>query len=178
MYALQDYIGEDSVNAALKRFVNDWGFKDAPYPTSADLISYYRTVTPDSLQYIIDDMFTYITLFENKTRQAEYQILADSTYEVSLAMDVIKYQADSLGNETAVNLEDWIDVGIFSTDEDGEDKLIYLKKHKFTKEENGLTIRVKDLPTKAGIDPINKLIDRNPEDNIKELSEKEEVTSS
>ncbi len=178
MYAFQDYIGEDSVNAALKRFVNDWGFKDAPYPTSADLISYYRAVTPDSLQYIIDDMFTYITLFENKTRQAEYEILADSTYEVSLTMDVIKYQADSLGNETAVNLEDWIDVGIFSTDEDGEDKLIYLKKHKFTKEENSLTIRVKDLPTKAGIDPINKLIDRNPEDNIKELSEKEEVTSS
>ena len=124
MYALQDYIGEDSVNAALKRFVTDWGFKDAPYPTSADLISYYREVTPDSLQYIIDDMFLTITLFENKTTNAEYEMLADSTYEITLAIDVIKYQGDSLGNESTVALGDWIDVGVFAEDDEGEEKLI------------------------------------------------------
>ncbi|MFT4787033.1 MAG: ABC-2 type transport system permease protein [Cyclobacteriaceae bacterium] len=176
MYALQDYIGEDSVNAALKRFVQDWGFKDAPYPTSADLISYYRAVTPDSLQYVIDDMFTKITLFENKTTLAEYEMLEDSTYEVSLNLNIIKYQADSLGNESTVSLGDWIDVGVFATDADGEDKLIYLEKHQFNQQENELIIQVAEKPVKAGIDPINKLIDRNPKDNVKELDLKEVAT--
>lgn len=178
MYALQDYIGEDSVNAALKRFVTDWGFKDAPYPTSADLISYYREVTPDSLQYIIDDMFLTITLFENKTTNAEYEMLADSTYEITLAIDVIKYQADSLGNESTVALGDWIDVGVFAEDDEGEEKLIYLKKHQITQQESTLKVRVDEMPFKAGIDPINKLIDRNPEDNLKEVAEKEETTNT
>ena len=175
MYALQDYIGEDSVNAALKRFLGDFAFKDAPYPTSADLLRYYREVTPDSLQYIIDDMFVNITLFENKTTEAVYEVLPDSTYKVSLTMDVIKYQADSLGSETSIALNDWIDVGVFIEDEDGEEKLIYLQKHKITEQSNTIELIVNQKPAKAGIDPINKLIDRNPRDNVKEVSEKEDT---
>ncbi|MEQ9307012.1 MAG: hypothetical protein RJQ14_24070, partial [Marinoscillum sp.] len=174
MYALQDYIGEDSVNAALKRFNEDWAFKDAPYPTSKDLITYYRAVTPDSLQYLITDMFETITLFENKTTDAEYSLLPDSTYEVKLTVNTIKYQADSLGSEEAQELKDWIDIGVFTESGKGKDSLIYLKKHKITQEENEFTLTVGTKPTKAGIDPINKLIDRNPKDNVKTVSEKEE----
>ncbi|WP_421875991.1 ABC transporter permease/M1 family aminopeptidase [Marinoscillum sp.] len=174
MYALQDYIGEDSVNAALKRFNQDWAFKDAPYPTSKDLISYYREVTPDSLQYIITDMFETITLFENKTTEAEYEKVSDDEYLVDLTVSTIKYQADSQGNEEAQELKDWIDIGVFAEGSDGKDSLIYLQKHQITQEENTFTITVGAKPAKAGIDPINKLIDRNPKDNVKTVTEKEE----
>ncbi len=170
MYALQDYIGEDSVNAALKRFNEDWAFKEAPYPTSKDLIKYYRAVTPDSLQYIITDMFETITLFENKTTEAEYEEISENEYKVNLKLDVIKYRADSLGSEESIPLKDWIDVGVFTEGSDGKDSLIYLQKHQFTGQENELEITVGTKPTKAGIDPINKLIDRNPKDNVKEVS--------
>ncbi|MAE86888.1 MAG: aminopeptidase [Flammeovirgaceae bacterium] len=174
MYALQDYISEDSVNAALKRFNQDWAFKEAPYPTSKDLIKYYREVTPDSLQYIITDMFETITLFENKTTEAEYEKISDSEYVVDLTVNTIKYQADSLGNEEEQVLKDWIDIGIFTEDSKGKDSLIYLKKHKISQEENSYTLTIGAKPTKAGIDPINKLIDRNPKDNVKTVEEKEE----
>ncbi|WP_258098862.1 M1 family aminopeptidase [Marinoscillum pacificum] len=174
MYALQDYIGEDSVNAALKRFNQDWAFKDAPYPTSKDLLKYYRAVTPDSLQYIIKDMFETITLFENKTTEAEYEEISDSEYVVDLTVSTIKYQADSLGNEEEQVLKDWIDIGVFTEDSKGKDSLIYLQKHKITQEENKFALTVGAKPTKAGIDPINKLIDRNPQDNTKTVDEKEE----
>ena len=42
MYALQDYIGEDKVNAAIREFLKDYAFKGPPYPTSLDLESYFR----------------------------------------------------------------------------------------------------------------------------------------
>lgn len=171
MYALQDYVGEDSVNATLKRFIKDWAFKESPYPTSADLIDYYRQVTPDTLQHIIDDMFKYITLYENKTMEATYEKVGDQ-YKVSLSVDAIKYRADSLGVESIVPINDWIDVGVFTEDSDGKEKLIYLQKHKITEKDNAIEILVDDLPVKAGIDPINKLIDRNPDDNVKGVSEK------
>ncbi len=173
MYALQDYVGEDSINAALKRFVQDWGFKDAPYPTSKDLIGYYRSVTPDSLQYIITDMFENITLFENKTTTATYEEV-EGKYEVDLVLNSIKYRSDSLGNENAIAMADWIDVGVFTANKKGKDSLIYLKKHKITSEETKLKITVDQKPKKAGIDPINKLIDRNPDDNLKEVELNEE----
>ena len=47
----------------------------------------------------------------------------------------------------------------------------YLKKHRVTKSDNTVTVLVPEKPTKAGIDPINKLIDRHPEDNTKTVSE-------
>ena len=53
---------------------------------------------------------------------------------------------------------------------EGEEKLIYLKKYKIDKEEKKFEINVSERPVKAGIDPINKLIDRNPDDNTKSVS--------
>ena len=73
-FALQDYITEDSVDAAFRRFNKEWRFKDAPYPTSADLLKHLKQVTPDSMQYFITDMFETITLFENKTDSATYRV--------------------------------------------------------------------------------------------------------
>ena len=41
MYALQDYIGEDKVNEAIREFLKQYAFKGPPYPTSLDLESYF-----------------------------------------------------------------------------------------------------------------------------------------
>ena len=88
-----------------------------------------------------------------------------------MKLNCIKYLADSLGNEQQLVIADYIDVGVFKKDENGEDKLIYLKKHKIEKEETVLSLIVDEKPTSAGIDPINKLIDRNPGDNVKPVEE-------
>lgn len=171
-FALQDYIGEDSVNAAFRRYNEAWRFKDAPYPTSADLLQYIRSVTPDSLQYIIHDMFETITLFENKTTEAEYEEKDTSLFEVTLKVSAEKLRADSTGMETPIAIDDWIDIGIYRKNEHQKEELIYLKKHKITQKENTFTIVVNKKPYKAGIDPLHKLIDRHSNDNTKGLVRK------
>jgi ABC-2 type transport system permease protein len=172
-YALQDYISEDSVNAAFRRFNQTWRFKDAPYPTSADLLKEIRQVTPDSMKYLIKDMFETITLFENKTDSAFYREKAKDEFEVTVYATAEKMRADSTGLETPLVINDWIDVGIYSKNKAGKDSLIYLKKHKITKKENTFKIMVKDKPRKAGIDPLHKLIDRHSNDNTKGLVKRE-----
>ena len=173
MYALQDYISEDSVNLALRRIINDWAYKEDRYITSDIYLEEFRKVTPDSLQYIIADLFETITLFENRATEATYEKVGEK-YQVNLDISAIKYRADSLGNENKIAINDWIDIGVYGQDEAGEDKLIYLQKHKINQEEMNFTIEVDELPIRAGIDPINKLIDRNPDDNRRRLTLKEE----
>jgi hypothetical protein len=180
MYALQDYVGEDKINAALSQYVKDWQYPgpDHPkgrYPTSTDLIGYLRNATPDSLKYLITDMFETITLYENKVDKAEFIANKDKTYEVTLTLSTEKFRADSAGNQAPIKLNEWIDVGVYGKDNKGDDKLLYLKKHRFTKKDNVLKIKVKEEPTKAGIDPINILIDRHSSDNVKTVSKKEAV---
>ena len=180
MYALQDYIGEDRINSALSQYIKDWQYPgpDHPkrrYPTSTDLIGYLKTATPDSLKYLIKDLFETITLYENKVEKAEYVANKDKTFEVTLTLNSEKFRADNSGNQVSIKLNEWIDVGVYGKDAKGDDKLLYLKKHHFIKKDNILKISVKEEPTKAGIDPINILIDRHSSDNVKFLSKKEAV---
>jgi hypothetical protein len=64
MFALQEAIGEDQVNLALKHFLEDWNTLDGKlktktnnYATSKELLGYFRDVTPEHLQYIITEFF-------------------------------------------------------------------------------------------------------------------------
>jgi ABC-2 type transport system permease protein len=173
-YALQDYISEDSVNVAFRRFNQQWKFKDAPYPTSADLLKEIRKVTPDSMKYLIKDMFETITLFENKTDSVFYTEKGKEEFEVTLYATAEKLRADSTGIETPLAINDWIDIGVYGKNRAGKDSLLYLQKHKINKKENQFKIEVKSKPRKAGIDPLHKLIDRHSNDNTKGLVKREQ----
>jgi hypothetical protein len=47
--------------------------------------------------------------------------------------------------------------------------VLYLAKHHVTAPTTKLRLTVAEAPTRAGIDPYNKLVDRNSEDNLKKV---------
>ncbi len=174
MYALQDYVSEEKVNLALRQFIKDWNIYDGKfatnrYPTSADLLGYLREVTPESKQYVITDLFETITHYDNKTINAEFETLSENKYKVNLTLESTKYRTDSFGIEKSIDINDWIDVGIYGESENGKEELIYLEKHKITSQTTQLEIETGRRPHKAGIDPTNTLIDKNTQDNLKVL---------
>ncbi|AFM06111.1 aminopeptidase N [Bernardetia litoralis DSM 6794] len=176
MYALQDYIGEEKINLALKNYLNKWKFSEGNYPTTTDLTNEIKAVTPDSLQYLITDLVESITFYENKTEKATYKDLGNDMYEVTLEFSSEKTKADSLGIETKMPLTEWIDIGVYGeepTEKNAEGykfaPLLYLEKHQITKENSTIKVKVKGKPVKAGIDPLNKLIDKHPDDNVQNV---------
>jgi len=162
MYELQDYIGEAAVSQALSDFTKAYAFKGAPYPTSLDLIASLKKVTPPEFQYLFDDLFENITIYDNRARTATYTEQPDGKYKVHLTVEAKKYRADGRGQEHAVPLHDLIDVGVL--DSDGH--FLYLKKQKFDQESAEFDLIVDKRPAEAGIDPLIKLIDRNPDNNV------------
>ena len=121
------------------------------------------------MHYVINDLFRTITLFEAKTEEADYKKLSDNSYEVSLEISAKKVQADSLGYENDIKINDWIYLGVYGEENDGKPNLLYYERHKIDAEKMEFSITVPEKPTKAGIDPLNILIDRHPDDNVKEL---------
>jgi ABC-2 type transport system permease protein len=188
-YALSDYIGEEKLNGALKRFVEKVRFQEPPYTTSIEMLDYIKEVTPDSLSYVIKDMFETITLYKNRIVEVKSTELENGTYQVEIAFEVSKYRNDKKGKKyygekvgdtlsyktdkmskplLSVPLADYIDLGIFSEEEiDGKkkEKQLYFQKHKITQIHNKITLIVDEKPTEVGIDPYNKLIDTNSDDN-------------
>jgi aminopeptidase N len=170
MYALADYIGEDKVNLALHNFLMQYRYANAndsqsgPYPDTREFVAALRAQTPADLQYFITDAFENIVLYDNKAVSATVAPTADHKYKVTLVVQVRKVQSDGSGNETPMPLHDLIDIGVFSGKK-GEEKPLYLKKEWLTKPSQTFEIIVDQPPTRAGIDPYNKLIDRNADDN-------------
>jgi ABC-2 type transport system permease protein len=166
MYALQDYIGEDRVTQALASMVKDYAFKGPPYPTALDLVSYLRKVTPPEFQYVYKDWFETITIFDNRALSATYSLLPNGKYQVHVAVEAKKYRSDGKGQEHLVPLHDLVDIGVM----DSDGKYLYLQKHRIDQERQEFTLAVDKQPARAGIDPLIKLIDRNPDDNVVDVT--------
>lgn len=172
MYALKDYIGEDSLNAALKRYIKKVGFQEPPYTNAVEFVDEIRKSTPDSLRYILTDMFETITLFENQARGLQVEALPDGKFKATLEILSMKFQADSLGKQKMVPVNDWIEIGFFADAKEKKSGLgeeILVKKVKVNKDQMKFEFILDKKPVRAGIDPYNKLIDRNPEDNLRDI---------
>ena len=168
MYALQDYVGEDRINKALREIVEKYGHRENMFPTSLDVVNAFKAVTPDSLQYFITDLFETITLWENKAESATYEEMENEKYKVNLAVSTHKFRADSIGNQTEIAIEDYIEIGVLGENEEE----LYMKKHKLIQNETNIEIIVDKKPVRAGIDPYVILIDRDRNNNLVEVKKK------
>ena len=169
LYALRDSIGEENVNRALAGYLREMAFRPPPYPTSRDLMRHFEAVTPPGYRYLLDDLFRTITLFENRVTVATSAKRLDGRYDVELTVEAKKMRADGQGIETAVAINDWIDIGVFG-ERPGkagkpEETELYLAKHRITQSTTKIRLIVDQPPVRAGIDPYNKLVDRNSDDN-------------
>ncbi len=174
MYALRDYIGEEPLNRALARYIETVGFQQPPYTTSLEFLDHVRPATPERLRYVLEDMFETITLFENRIAVATYEKRDDGTYAVSLDVEARKMRADGRGVETEIPVDDWVDVAVFGEEEKNgkkQEKVLYMEKHRVTAPRTTLQVIVNEPPLRAGVDPYNKLVDRNSDDNVRKVSE-------
>ena len=166
LYALQDVIGEKAMDDALSAFVNKWRFKGPPYATSRDLVAELRRVTPAEHQVWIDDLFENITFFDSRAVKADARKRPDGKYDVDLVVTAKKSRADSTGNESDVPLDAVIDIGV----QDAKGGYLLLEKRRIKSGENKFLVTVAGEPAKAGIDPLDKLIDRDTGDNTVEVT--------
>jgi hypothetical protein len=189
MFTLADYVGEDKVNLALHDFLMKYRYanaenqmdaaqkvagaaaENAPYPDTRLLVDALRAQTPAELQYLIEDGFNRIVLYDNKALSATAHRRADGKYDVTLKVQARKVQADGNGAETPMPLADVIEIGVFTGKKD-EEKPLAMRRETFTQEEQTFKVVVDQRPTRAGIDPYNKLIDRIADDNLIDVDER------
>jgi ABC-2 type transport system permease protein len=172
-YRLRDEIGEDTLNRALKKFLQDKSYQQPPYATSVELLDYIRAEAGPQHASLITDLFEKISFYDNRVETATTKKRADGKYEVVLDLHAAKLYADGKGKETPGKLDDWIEVGVFARGPSGkevDEKVLYLKRHRITSGQPKLTVVVDAEPYEAGFDPYNKLIDRVSSDNRKRVS--------
>jgi hypothetical protein len=174
MYLLQQRLGEDAVDRALSRFLDTWRFKGPPYLRSVDLITEFRrqAKTPEQ-QQLITDLFEKITLYDLKVTDAVTKKDGDG-WTTTLTISADKFYADGKGNETKTKLAEPIEIGLFTARPGlgafSSKDVVMMEQQPIHSGVQKLTIHSKVKPTFAGVDPYNFYIDRNSDDNVKDVT--------
>jgi hypothetical protein len=171
LYALQEMIGQDSVNAALSSFLAEYRYKNPPYPNSLDFMRHLEPRVPDSLHYLLDDWIRKITLYDFRLKEAE-QISQDGQWQVSLELESFKYYSDTLGQEQPTPVNEWVEIGFYRDSEEKE--LIKTEMVKVNKESQELVFTLNQPAQKVAVDPRRIYIERVVNDNVKRLEDTSE----
>ena len=175
MYLLQDRLGEDRVNAMLAALLDRYKFKGPPYATSTDLVDGFKSLARnDAERQLVTDLLEKITIYDLKAGDVSVRKLADGRFETTLTIEAAKFYADGLGKETEAGLVDEIDIGLFTAKPgkgafDSKD-VLHKRRYKITSGTQKIRIVTRKRPAFAGVDPYNKYIDRNSDDNIVAVS--------
>lgn len=173
LYTLQEYIGEAKINSALNELLKEYSSGEPPLPTTLELYEKLYNVTPDSLQYLVKDLFKRNTFWELKAKEATVEAIDSGEWQVSLNVHARKVEVDTTGKESPLPINDFIEIGIYGVNENGErGKQLYLKMHHITSENQEIIVKLNKEPHFAGIDPGNLLIDQNVWDNLVKLDGK------
>ena len=167
LYSLQEFIGEEKVNLALKRLLTKFETREPPLPTTLDLYAELQQVTPDSLKYLLHDLFEQNTFWAMEAIESTATPLKNGNWEVTFKFKIEKTAVDEAGVVTELPMNDYIDLAVYANSpEGGLGELLYLETHKLKAGEQVVTIEVSQEPDLAGIDPKHLLIDREPLNNF------------
>jgi aminopeptidase N len=170
MYWLREVVGEAAVNRALQRLIGQYAFKPAPYPNTRDLLRLLREEAGPAHSALIEDLFERITLYDMKARDAVVGRRDDGRYEVTFTVEGRKLYADGKGRETEAALDEPFDIGVFAAEpgrpEFTSKSVLAFERRTLRTGAQTVTLVVDRPPTHVGVDPYNKRIDRNSDDNV------------
>lgn len=171
LYLLQDRLGEDRVNRMLAGLLDKYRFKGAPYARSTEVVNGYLSLARNPAEReLVLDMLDRITIYDLKAKSAQVKPLPGGRFETTLTVEAGKFHASGKGAEKATPLDDTIDIGLF----DQRPGLgAFAAKDVISMERREVRTGVQQIrvistrrPAFAGIDPYNKYVDRNSDDNV------------
>ncbi len=160
--SIKHHIGEANLNAVLKAFLLDHQEKECSYPTTIDLVSRLKSSCPDTLQYVIEDHFESVVVYDNKITDAKARTLSDGRHQVELSCSFNKSIQDEEGKTSELKqLNEYIQIGLYNKN----DELISIHKHLVQKTDTMISITVEEQPSKIVLDPNLLILDKNLRDN-------------
>jgi ABC-2 type transport system permease protein len=176
MYLLADRLGEDRVNAMLRDLIARYRFRSQPYARSLDLVNGFKRIARDDAErQLVADLFERITIYDLKATDAVISKLPDGRWQTKLTISAAKNYADGKGKETAAPLRDSIDVGVFAARPGigafSKADVDRIERRTIATGGQVITLVTERKPAFAGVDPYNKYVDRNSDDNVVAVTE-------
>lgn len=173
LISISDYIGEERLNTALAEFAEEFQNTSAPFPTTIDFVEAIRNATPDSLKYLVHDMFETISFYDNAIENIAVD-KKDDVYLITGDLYVTKYRADKKGkrlyednalkleDRQSIALNDYVSIRCYGVD----GTILFTKMLKVKEIKNALSFSINEMPHRIEIDPDYLYMDVNRDDDV------------
>jgi len=173
LYFLKEELGSEVVDRTLRRLIAQFAFQPAPYPNTTDFLRLLREEAGPEHELLIADLFERITLYDVKVTAARTRQASDGQWETTLEVEARKLYADGQGQETEAPLDEPFEAGLFSVEPGTEgftrESVLAFERRPLHSGRQELVLRSAKRPEHAGIDPYNKRIDRDIDDNLRSV---------
>ncbi|MDR5589606.1 hypothetical protein [Christiangramia sp. SM2212] len=161
LYTLKEFLGREKMMAALNNLIIKFGPEKAALPTSLDLYAELQTVTPDSLQGLVQDLFYENVFWEFDINDVKIDEKAKN-WMVSLDIESHKFSADEKGKIKKLPLNEYVEIALYANSSEYEfGEQIYLKRYHLDAENQKIEIVVPVKPDGVAIDPRRLFSDRD-----------------
>ncbi|WP_226938911.1 hypothetical protein [Janthinobacterium sp. FT14W] len=97
----------------------------------------------------------------------------DGQWDVTMQLHLAKLESDSKGKESPRAYDEPVESAIFARapgTKEKDEKVLFTDKRVLSGSAPVVPMTVKEKPFEVGVDPYNKMIDRVPRDNRKEIT--------
>jgi len=182
LWSLKHYIGKEKMHAVIQKYLQDFGQKGPPYPTTLELINYLKEAAGPGFHQLIEDQWNRITYWELSYGEDDINITQnqDGTYRVEIPFELDKkISSEKKPKQVSVTeidgeeLNEWIEIGFYeNAPKDKWSAWSALERIQVAKENSVLSFTVRERPYYIALDPRRLLQERNVTDNVKELPKK------
>ncbi|GGX69247.1 hypothetical protein GCM10011309_19000 [Litorimonas cladophorae] len=181
LWSLKNYIGPQNMRDAMKGFLDDYGLKGPPYPTTKTLTNVLREAAGPEYDQLITDQWDRMVWWKFSFGEAGPTLTenADGTWKVTIPVALDKEiktedmeTAESWADMDGEVLNEPLEIGIYLQ----EPKKLWsqwtaLETVRVTQSEQVFSFDVAEKPTHIALDPRRLMLERNVDDNVKTIGE-------
>ena len=181
LWSLKHYIGPQKMRDAMKGFLDDYGLKGPPYPTTKTLTNVLREAAGPEFDQLITDQWDRTVWWKLgfEGNGPSVTKTADGKWEVKFTVDIEKtIKTEDMDEAKVWNevdgevLNEPLEIGIYSD----EPKKLWsawkkLERLRITEANQEVTITLDEKPNYIALDPRRLLQERNVDNNVQPVSE-------
>lgn len=174
LLAIRDLLGEDKLNIALQKLINQHKQATEYTINTQNFMAALHEVSPAQYHQLLDEWMKEIIRYELKVQDVDSKRLQTGQYEITLTISAQRFKTLPSGKEVAIGIDEPIKIGCFDKHPGELSKtaeISYLQSHPINQDLTTVRFVVDTLPRYIGVDPFLTRLDRNYADNLKELEE-------
>ncbi|MAS92979.1 MAG: hypothetical protein CMO55_07245 [Verrucomicrobiales bacterium] len=166
---LAELVGPEKMEAILSDWLEEWRYREAPYPNAKDLYAHFKDHLPTEHHSFLRDYFENVAIWRTEVIETESEELTGGKWKIRANISAEKTYISGWGEETKAQFDIPVPVIAFRDSAYSDASQLRSEWINLKSGEQWIEWILEEKPVRIGVDPYLLLPDPNPHDNIRSV---------